>query len=128
MMELSVELASYDDTYEDLCYKFVEHFLWIASAMNRPGPDSMWDEEDGFYYDILRLPDGSSQRLKVRSMVGTASPVRHHGRRRMAETAGAARAGENAATRSSTCRSFSRASMPPGPAISGSRTARFWRW
>ena len=70
MMELSVELASYDDTYEDLCYKFVEHFLWIASAMNRPGPDSMWDEEDGFYYDILRLPDGSSQRLKVRSMVG----------------------------------------------------------
>ncbi len=70
MMELSVELASYDITYEDLCYKFVEHFLWIASAMNRTGPDGMWDEEDGFYYDILRLPDGSSQRLKVRSMVG----------------------------------------------------------
>jgi len=70
MTELSVELASYDATYEDLCYKFVEHFMWIASAMNRTGQDSMWDEEDGFYYDILRLPDGSSQRLKVRSMVG----------------------------------------------------------
>jgi len=70
MIELSVELASYDATYEDLCYKFVEHFLWIASAMNRTGQDGMWDEEDGFYYDILRLPDGSSQRLKVRSMVG----------------------------------------------------------
>lgn len=70
MMELSVELAAYDDTYEDLCYKFIEHFLWIAAAMNRKGPEGMWDEEDGFYYDILRLPDGSSQRLKVRSMVG----------------------------------------------------------
>ncbi len=70
MMELSVELAGYDATYEDLCYKFVEHFLWIASAMNRRGQDGMWDDEDGFYYDILRLPDGSSQRLKVRSMVG----------------------------------------------------------
>jgi hypothetical protein len=70
MMELSVELAGYDDTYQDLCYKFLEHFLWIASAMNRMGPDGMWDEEDGFYYDLLRLPDGSSQRLKVRSMVG----------------------------------------------------------
>ena len=38
--------------------------------MNRPGPDGMWDEEDGFYYDLLRLPDGSATRLKVRSMVG----------------------------------------------------------
>jgi hypothetical protein len=48
----------------------MEHFLWIAAAMNRPGQYGMWDEEDGFYYDILRLPDGSAQRLKVRSMVG----------------------------------------------------------
>jgi hypothetical protein len=70
MVELSVELAVYDPTYEDLCYKFVEHFLWIASGMNRVGQYGMWDEEDGFYYDILRLPDGSAQRLKVRSMVG----------------------------------------------------------
>ncbi len=38
--------------------------------MNRPGQDGMWDEEDGFYYDILRLPDGSATRLKVRSLVG----------------------------------------------------------
>ena len=53
-----------------MCTKFVEHFLWIASGMNRTGPEGMWDEEDGFYYDVLRLPDGSAQRLKVRSMVG----------------------------------------------------------
>jgi hypothetical protein len=50
--------------------KFSEHFYYIARAMNRPGPDGMWDEEDGFYYDLLRLPDGSATRLKVRSMVG----------------------------------------------------------
>jgi hypothetical protein len=50
--------------------KFAEHFFYIGSAMNRPGQGGMWDEEDGFYYDLLQLPDGSSQRLKVRSMVG----------------------------------------------------------
>jgi hypothetical protein len=53
-----------------MAFKFVEHFLYIAAAMNRPGQDGMWDEEDGFYYDLLRLPDGSATRLKVRSMVG----------------------------------------------------------
>jgi hypothetical protein len=50
--------------------KFIEHFLYIAAAMNTPGQDGMWDEEDGFYYDLLLLPDGSATRLKVRSMVG----------------------------------------------------------
>ncbi|MEN6483661.1 MAG: glucosidase, partial [Syntrophobacteraceae bacterium] len=70
MLEMSVELATGDSTYEDLCTKFLEHFLWIASGINRLGNDGMWDEEDGFYYDILRLPDGNAQRLKVRSMVG----------------------------------------------------------
>ena len=53
-----------------MVFKFVEHFFWIAAAMNRSGADGMWDEEDGFYYDVLRLPDGSATRLKVRSMVG----------------------------------------------------------
>ena len=70
MVELAVELAAEDPSYQDMCTKFVEHFFWIASGMNRTGPDGMWDEEDGFYYDVLRLPDGSAQRLKVRSMVG----------------------------------------------------------
>jgi hypothetical protein len=70
MCELGVELASHDPTYEDMVYKFVEHFCYIAAAMNKPGEDGMWDEEDGFYYDLLRLPDGSATRLKVRSMVG----------------------------------------------------------
>jgi hypothetical protein len=70
MCELAIELASHDPSYEDMVPKFVEHFLYIAAAMNKPGQDGMWDEEDGFYYDLLRLPDGSATRLKVRSMVG----------------------------------------------------------
>jgi hypothetical protein len=65
-----VELVAHDPTYEDMVIKFTEHFLYIAAGMNKPGPEGMWDEEDGFYYDLLRLPDGSAQRLRVRSMVG----------------------------------------------------------
>jgi hypothetical protein len=70
MLEISIELAGHDSFFEDLATKFAEHFLWIARAMNQVGADGMWDEEDGFYYDVLRLPDGSATRLKVRSMVG----------------------------------------------------------
>jgi hypothetical protein len=70
MLEMSIELAAQDPNYEDMVFKFIEHFYYIASAMNRPGDEGMWDEEDGFYYDILRLPNGYTQRLKVRSMVG----------------------------------------------------------
>jgi Mannosylglycerate hydrolase MGH1-like glycoside hydrolase domain len=71
MLEMAAELAMTDPDYEDMALKFCEHFLWIASAMGHMGNDTgMWDDEDGFYYDVLRLPDGHSQRLKVRSMVG----------------------------------------------------------
>ena len=70
MAELAIELATHDRTYEDMVVKFVEHFYYIAAAMNQPGSNGMWDEEDGFYYDLLVLPDGSTTRLKVRSMVG----------------------------------------------------------
>jgi hypothetical protein len=70
MFEIALELASHDQFYEDMTLKFAEHFIWIAKAMNQTGSEGMWDEEDGFYYDVLRLPDGSASRLKVRSMVG----------------------------------------------------------
>ena len=70
MLEIAVELAAHDSFYEDMAEKFINHLLWIAHAMNQTGPEGMWDEEDGFYYDVLRLPDGSARRLKVRSMVG----------------------------------------------------------
>jgi hypothetical protein len=70
MLEISMEVAAHDSFYEDMAVKFADHILWIARAMNQAGPDGMWDEEDGFYYDVLRLPDGKAMRLKVRSMVG----------------------------------------------------------
>jgi hypothetical protein len=71
MLEIALELAAKDSVYEDLAVKFYEHFIGIASAMCKNDcHDSMWDEEDGFYYDLLRFPDGSSARLKVRSLVG----------------------------------------------------------
>jgi hypothetical protein len=71
MGEISVELAANDPYFEDMAVKFLEHFLWIAQAMNHQlGSEGMWDENDGFYYDVLRLPDGSATHLKVRSMVG----------------------------------------------------------
>ncbi len=70
MLEIAVEVASQDPTFEDMALKFVDHFLAIGHALNRVGQGSMWDEEDGFYYDVLRLPDGSATRLKVRSLVG----------------------------------------------------------
>jgi len=72
MLEIALELAKYDPSYQDIAAKFVEHFLWIAAAMDRVGiqEDESWDEEDGFFYDVLRFPDGSVQRIKIRSMVG----------------------------------------------------------
>jgi hypothetical protein len=70
MLEISVELSADDPFFEDLAVKFADHFVMIANAMNHVGSDGMWDEEDGFYYDVLRLPDGRATRLKVRSMVG----------------------------------------------------------
>jgi len=72
MLEMSLILTEYDPRYEEVAFKFVQHFMWIAYAMDRRGNnhDEMWDEQDGFYYDLLRLPDGQAMRLKVRSLVG----------------------------------------------------------
>jgi len=70
MVEIAFELAAHDPIYEDVAVSYAGNLLLIARAMNRIGPDGMWDEEDGFYYDVLRLPDGSATRLKARSMVG----------------------------------------------------------
>ena len=71
MLEIGVELAAHEPGYfEEMATKFGDHFLWIARAMNHAGPGGMWDEADGFYYDVLRMPDGGATRLKVRSMVG----------------------------------------------------------
>ena len=72
MLEMALILCEYDPMYEEIAFKFIQHFMWIAYAMDRIGEhhDEMWDEKDGFFYDLLRLPDGQAVRLKVRSMVG----------------------------------------------------------
>ncbi|HEX3902743.1 MAG TPA: glucosidase [Polyangia bacterium] len=71
MLDLALEIAVFDPTYEDMAIKFYEHVMSIAAASNRTGAhDSMWDEEDGFYYDVLRVPGQFNTRLKVRSLVG----------------------------------------------------------
>ena len=72
MLEMALILTEYDSMYEEVAFKFIQHFMWISYAMDRLGEhhDEMWDEEDGFFYDLLRLPDGQAMRLKVRSLVG----------------------------------------------------------
>ncbi len=72
MLELALALVEDDPDYAEFVLKFVEHFFWIAAAVDPVGdqPDELWDEEDGFFYDVLRRPDGTGERLKVRSLVG----------------------------------------------------------
>jgi hypothetical protein len=70
MLDMALELALVDSSYEELATKFYEHVISIAAAINKKGPASLWDEEDGFFYDVLRVPGQFSTRLKVRSIVG----------------------------------------------------------
>ncbi|MBV9209384.1 MAG: glucosidase [Acidobacteria bacterium] len=72
LLEIALELANEDPVYEDVASKFWEHFIYIAHAMNNLGHNNieLWDEEDGFYYDVLHQPDGTHFRIKLRSMVG----------------------------------------------------------
>lgn len=72
MLTIALELAKDNKSYEDIASKFFEHFLYISSAINHFGEKQtgLWDEEDGFYYDMLNLPDGKQIPLKIRSMVG----------------------------------------------------------
>jgi hypothetical protein len=71
MLQIAVELAKEEPAYADMALKFITHFQWIAIALNPPeGDTELWDEEDGFYYDVMRMPDGNTIPLKVRSLVG----------------------------------------------------------
>jgi hypothetical protein len=75
MLAIALELARQDDAYEDVATKFLEHFFDIAHAVNSRvsltgDSDDLWDEQDEFYYDLLRFPDGASAFIRVRSMVG----------------------------------------------------------
>jgi hypothetical protein len=72
MLSISLELASEDESYEDVAVKFLDHFLWIGGAMDPQGDsdNELWDHQDGFFYDVLYLPGGSGCRLRLKSMVG----------------------------------------------------------
>jgi len=72
LMRIALELARVNPVYEDIATKFFEHFLYVAEALTNLGGEGidLWDDEDEFFYDVLHLPDGSTERMKVRSMVG----------------------------------------------------------
>jgi hypothetical protein len=72
MFQIALGIASQDPAYEEMASKYFQHFLWIAGSMDRIGDqqDELWDEQEGFFYDVLLLPDGSATRMKVNSLVG----------------------------------------------------------
>jgi hypothetical protein len=72
MLEIALVLTDYDSVYEEIAFRFLEHFIWITYAMDRIGEnhDEMWDSKDGFFYDLLHFPTGQATRLKIRSLVG----------------------------------------------------------
>ena len=82
MLQISLELALDDRSYVDMALKFFEHFVWIASAMiHIGGKGEMWDEEDGFFYDVLRTPDGARRAAEGPVDGGPAAAVRGDGHR-----------------------------------------------
>ena len=115
MLEIAVEIAAHDPSYDDLAYKFAEHFLWIGAALNKVGQGGMWDEEDGFYYDVLQLPDGSADAAESPFPGRTAAALRHH-RHRARRSASACRVSAGRwRCASRTCRSCRTASIRPVP-------------
>jgi hypothetical protein len=72
LMRIALELAKENRVYESLASKFFQHYIYVAFAMKHMGRRdySLWDEQDGFFYDVLRAPDGTGRKLRVRSLVG----------------------------------------------------------
>ena len=81
MLEMALILADHDPAYEEFAFKFLENFIWISYAMDKAGEqrDDMWDEQDGFYYDVLRLPDGEAFRLEGPLDGRAPAALREHG-------------------------------------------------
>ena len=75
MLEMALEIAQHNPNYEDVCTKFLEHFIYIAESLNRIGENwtGSWDDDEGFFYDVLAMPDGRYIPLKVRSLVGLST-------------------------------------------------------
>ena len=73
LMRIALELAKTNPVYEGMATKFFQHYVYVGSAMKHMGAEgdhNLWDEQDGFFYDVLRYPDGNYEKLKVRSLVG----------------------------------------------------------
>src|SRR5262245_946843 len=72
LMRIALELARENPTYESLATKFFQHYIYVGAAMKKMGGRrcQIWDEADGFFYDVLRYPDGGYEKLRVRSLVG----------------------------------------------------------
>ena len=72
LLGIALELAKEDDVYEDIATKFFEHFVYIGAAVNHMGgrQDGLWDDQDGYYYDVLKFPDGRCFRIDVQSIAG----------------------------------------------------------
>ena len=93
MLQIALELALHDPTYDDMALKFFEHFVWIASAMIHIGGDGeMWDEEDGFFYDVLRTARRPARAAEGAVDGGPAAAVRDDRPRRGRDARAAARA------------------------------------
>ena len=102
MMRIALELARENPVYEGLATKFFQHYVYVAAAMKHMGnrPVALWDDGDGFFYDVLRRPDGSFEKLRVRSLVGLV-PLFAVER---LEQAGSSRSRTSAATSIGSCR------------------------
>lgn len=75
MLDMALEVAQEDRVYEDMAYKYYEHFIYISAALNKigDGAANAWDEKEGFFYDVLALPNGEQIPIKVRSLVGLST-------------------------------------------------------
>ena len=113
MVEIAIELAAYDPFYEDMAVKFADHLLWIAHAMNRTGPGGMWDEEDGFYYDVSAASRRHGSPAEGALHGGPAAHVRRDRDRALAAGAGTACRATHCTTAWSACPSCARACIPP---------------
>ena len=124
MLGIALELSAHDPVYEDMVLKFAEHFLFIAAAMDRIGDndDELWDEEDGFFYDVLRLPDGQRDAAQGAVDGRAAAAVRHDDPSARGSRSSATTCWRGCAAGSSRCRSCSPPSTTPAqPGVNGRR-------
>ena len=103
MMRIALELAKENRVYEGLATKFFQHYVYVAAAMKHMGNRDyqLWDEQDGFFYDVLRYPDGRFRKFRVRSLVGLIPLLR---RRAAGGETGSSRSASSPAVSTGSCK------------------------